>query len=143
MTPSQILAVKDSFALVEPIADQAGAMFYARLFELDPGLRPLFTGDIAEQSRKLMQMLKVAVGALDRVETIVPAVQALGVRHRRYGVEEAHYDTVATALLWTLERGLGDRFTTSVRDAWVAAYTLLAETMKTAARAEAAAGAAS
>ncbi len=134
MTPSQILAVKQSFAMVEPSADQAGAMFYARLFEIDPGLRPLFKGDIGEQSRKLMQVLATAVNALDRIETIVPTVQALGARHVAYGVEEAHYDTVAAALLWTLERGLGDRFAPSVRDAWVAAYTLLSETMKAAAR---------
>jgi hemoglobin-like flavoprotein len=137
MTPSQILAVQQSFALVEPIADDAGAMFYARLFELNPSLRPLFTGDIAAQSRKLMQMLKTAVSALDRVETIVPAVEALGARHLRYGVEEAHYATVAEALLWTLERGLGEHFAPEVRNAWIAAYTLLAETMKAAARAAA------
>jgi hemoglobin-like flavoprotein len=138
MTPSQILAVKESFAMVEPIADEAGAMFYARLFELNPGLRPLFKGDIAEQSRKLMQVLTAAVNALDRIETIVPAVEALGARHVGYGVEDAHYDTVAAALLWTLERGLGDHFAPSVRDAWIAAYTLLAQTMKAAAHGEAA-----
>ena len=86
MTPSQILAVKQSFAMVEPIADRAGAMFYARLFEIDPGLRPLFKGDIGEQSRKLMQVLATAVNALDRIETIVPTVQALGARHVAYGV---------------------------------------------------------
>jgi len=92
---------------VTPIADKAGLLFYERLITLDPSLKPLFKGDIPEQSRKLMQMITVAVNGLDKLETIVPAVQALGARHARYGVVDAHYDIVAAALLWTLERGLG------------------------------------
>ncbi|MHB8886742.1 MAG: globin family protein [Methylovirgula sp.] len=138
MTPTQIDAVKTSFASVRPIADQAGALFYERLFTLDPGLRPLFKGDIGEQSRKLMLMLATAVDGLDHLETIVPAVEALGVRHRAYGIKEADYDTVAQALLWTLEQGLGDAFTPATRDAWIAAYSLLATTMQQAARQSAA-----
>src|SRR5882757_3954680 len=129
MTPAQIDAVKTSFAAVTPIADKAGLLFYERLITLDPSLKPLFKGDIPEQSRKLMQMITVAVNGLDKLETIVPAVQALGARHARYGVVDAHYDIVAAALLWTLERGLGPAFTPDVSAAWVAAYTLLADTM--------------
>jgi hemoglobin-like flavoprotein len=109
MTPEQIQLVRTSFGAVAPIADQAGMMFYERLFTLDPSLRPLFKGDIAEQSRTLMKMIAVAVGGLDKLETIVPAVQTLGVRHAGYDVTGAHYDTVATALLWTLGQGLGER----------------------------------
>ena len=139
MTPNQIEAVKTSFALVRPISDQAGEMFYGRLFELDPSLRPLFKGDIAEQSKKLMQMLAVAVNSLDNLDAIVPAVQALGARHAQYGVKDRDYVTVAEALLWTLQKGLGDAFTPAVKASWVAAYTLLADTMKAAAhKAEAA-----
>ena len=135
MTPEQVALVKTSFAAVAPIAEQAGLMFYDRLFTIDPSLRPLFKGDIAEQSRTLMKMIAVAVGGLDKLDTIVPAVQALGVRHAGYGVIPAHYDTVATALLWTLRQGLGDGFTPEVEAAWVAAYTLLATTMQEAAAA--------
>ena len=134
MSPEQIQLVKTSFAAVAPIAEQAGLMFYDRLFPIDPALRPLFKGDIAEQSRLLMKMLAVAVGGLDRLDTIVPAVQELGVRHAGYGVTDAHYNTVATALVWTLGQGLGDGFTPEVEAAWVAAYTVLATTMQTAAR---------
>ena len=134
MTPSQIEDVKTSFALVKPIADQAGQMFYGRLFEIDPSVRPLFKGDIAEQSKKLMQMLAVAVNSLDNLDAIVPAVQALGARHAGYGVKDGDYDTVAQALLWTLQKGLGDGFTPVVETSWVAAYTVLADTMKAAAK---------
>lgn len=134
MTPAQIDDVKRSFALVAPIADQAGMLFYTRLFEIDPTLRALFKGDIETQSKKLMQMIAVAVNGRDQLDTIVPAVEALGVRHAGYGVTDTHYDTVASALLWTLEQGLGDAFTPYVREAWTEAYLLLAGTMKAAAR---------
>ena len=134
MTPDQTEAVKASFAKVVPIADQAGALFYEKLFALDPALRPLFKGDIKEQRQKLMQMIATAVNGLDDLDTIVPAVQALGARHAGYGVVDAHYDIVAEALLWTLEQGLGPDFTPEVREAWTATYVLLADTMKASAQ---------
>jgi hemoglobin-like flavoprotein len=133
MTPAQRLLVQKTFAQVVPIADTAASLFYGRLFEIDPALRPLFKGDLAEQGRKLMQMIGVAVNGLDRLDQIVPAVQQLGIRHAAYGVKEEHYSTVAVALLWTLEQGLGAGFTPEVKDAWTAAYTVLATTMQQAA----------
>lgn len=133
MTPEQKRLVQTSFAKVAPIADAAAAMFYARLFEIDPALKPLFTTDITEQGRKLMRMLGMAVNGLDRLDALVPVVQQLGIRHKQYGVTDEHYDTVAVALLWTLEQGLGPEFTPDVKDAWVAVYTVLASTMKQAA----------
>jgi hemoglobin-like flavoprotein len=139
MTPEQKRLVQTSFALVEPIADAAAALFYGRLFELEPGLRPLFKHDMKAQGTKLMHVLGVAVRGLDRPDELLPIVEQLGVRHRTYGVLDWHYQTVAEALLWTLERGLGDAFTPSVRDAWIAAYSLLAGTMRRSAAASQAA----
>ena len=133
MTPEQKKLVKESFAMVLPIADVAAGLFYSRLFELDPALRALFKGNMEEQGRKLMTMIRVAVANLDRIDTIVPAVQNLGERHVNYGVEDDHYETVGSALLWTLEKGLGDAFTAETRVAWAEVYALLAETMKDAA----------
>lgn len=130
MTPEQKQLVQATFAKVAPIADDAAAMFYARLFELDPSLRPMFKGDMREQGRKLMRMIGVAVNGLDRLDALVPAVQQLGTRHAGYGVRDEHYDTVATALVWTLERGLGPAFTEEVKEAWVTVYGILASTMK-------------
>ncbi len=132
VTAAQKQLVQDTFALVEPIAEQAAEMFYNRLFEIDPELRTLFPEDLSEQQKKLMSTLSVVVAGLNSPERIVPAVQVLGQRHKEYGVIDAHYDTVAQALLWTLEQGLGDKFTDDVRDAWVAVYTVLANTMQTA-----------
>lgn len=133
MTPEQKQLVQTSFQKVLPIADTAAALFYDRLFELDPDLRRLFRGDMKEQGRKLMQMIAFAVKSLNRLDELVPLVESLGARHTAYGVKDAHYETVGAALLWTLEKGLGDSFTKEVKDAWTAVYTLLAETMKSAA----------
>lgn len=133
MTPQQKHLVQATFAKVAPIADDAAALFYGRLFELDPSLRPMFTTDLKEQGRKLMRMIGMAVNGLDRLDELVPVVQQLGARHGSYGVRDEHYDTVATALLWTLERGLGPDFTPEAQDAWVTVYGILASTMKQAA----------
>ncbi len=133
MTPQEIALVQESWKSVEPIAETAADLFYGRLFELDPALKPLFTTDIKEQGKKLMQMIGVVVAGLSKLESIVPAVQSLGRRHGDYGVEPEHYDTVGAALLWTLEKGLQDAFTPAVKEAWTNAYTLLATTMKDAA----------
>ena len=134
LTNTQKVLVQESFAAVAPIADDAAVLFYRRLFELDPSLERMFKGDMTEQRRKLMQMLTAAVKGLDRLDQLVPVVEELGRRHAGYHVQDAHYDTVGAALLWTLEKGLGDAFTPDVKDAWVAVYGLLAGTMKNAAK---------
>jgi hemoglobin-like flavoprotein len=133
MNSEQIALVQTSFGHVLPIADTAAALFYERLFELDPSLRALFKGDLREQGHKLMTMIRFVVKGLNRLDTLVPAVQELGRRHTHYGVTDAHYDTVGAALLWTLGQGLGEAFTPQVAAAWATAYTLLANTMKAAA----------
>jgi len=134
LTLAQKTLVQDSFATIAPIADDAAVLFYQRLFELDPSLESMFRGNMAEQRKKLMQMLTAAVKGLDRLEQLVPVVENLGRRHAGYGVSDAHYDTVGSALLWTLEMGLGRAFTAEVKDAWATVYGLLATTMKEAAR---------
>ena len=135
MTPEEKALVQSTFAQLVPIADQAAALFYARLFEMDPGLRPLFRSDMREQGKKLMQMIGACVKGLDALDQLVPTVKDLGRRHAGYGVTDAHYETVGGALLWTLERGLGSAFTPAVKGAWTTVYTVLATTMKAGAQA--------
>lgn len=134
LTPKQIDLVETSFREVAKIKEQAADLFYKRLFELDPSLRPLFRGDMKEQGRKLMATLGVAVSSLRNLDKIIPTVQALGANHTTYGVKESDYQTVGAALLWTLEQGLGAAFTPAVKEAWTATYTLLADVMIEAAR---------
>lgn len=137
MTPQQIDLVQTTWAQVVPIQETAAKLFYGKLFELDPSLKPLFKGDIKEQGVKLMKMIGVAVNGLTRLGEIVPAVQDLGRRHVPYGVKSGHYDTVGAALLWTLETGLGAAFTPEVKEAWSKTYVTLATVMKDASTAPA------
>lgn len=129
MTPHQIALVQTSFAQVEPIAEQAAELFYARLFQLDPSLRALFKGDMAQQGRKLMQMIAAAVRGLNDLPRLVTALQGLGRRHADYRVKPADYDTVGQALIWTLAQGLKDAFTLETRVAWMCFYGVAASTM--------------
>jgi len=133
VTAEQKQLVQESFKQILPIKEQAASMFYERLFLIDPAVRGLFKGDIKRQGALLMAMLATAVNGLNRLNDIVPAVQDLGRRHAGYGVQKEHYTSVATALLWTLEQGLGKAWTPQVKDAWVACYTLLAGAMQEAA----------
>jgi hemoglobin-like flavoprotein len=134
MTPHQIELVQTSFAKVVPIAATAADLFYCRLFEIAPEVRAMFPDDLSEQKKKLMAMLGTAVAGLSRLDTLVPAVQALGRRHAGYGVRAEHFAPVGAALLWTLGKGLGEAFTSDVREAWTVAYTVLSQTMIDAAR---------
>jgi nitric oxide dioxygenase len=129
MTPQQIALVRASFAKVVPIKEEAAALFYDRLFAIDPSTRPLFRGDMKSQGVKLMAAIAAVVKALDRIDTMLDDLRGLARRHDRYGVREEHYASVGTALLWTLEQGLGFDFTPEVRDAWATAYGLLSSVM--------------
>ncbi|MEK8088045.1 globin family protein [Aquabacterium sp. A3] len=133
MTPEQVALIQTSWQKVVPIREKAAELFYGKLFELDPALKPLFKGDIKEQGRKLMMMLNTVVTNLEKLDSLVPAVQDLGKRHVAYGVKDAHYGTVGAALLWTLGAGLGDAFTADTEAAWTEAYTVLSTVMKDAA----------
>jgi hemoglobin-like flavoprotein len=133
MNEQQVSIVQSTWEQVVPISDVAAGLFYGRLFEAAPEVRPMFSGDMEEQGRKLMSMITVVVRSLDRLDRVVPAIQALGRRHADYGVRPAHYDLVGATLLWTLGQGLGDAFTEEAHEAWAAAYGVLAATMQEAA----------
>lgn len=125
MTPDQVKLVQQSFAEVTPIADQAAVMFYDRLFEVAPSVKAMFPPDLSEQRKKLMATLAVVVNGLSNLESVLPAASALAIRHVSYGAKPEHYPVVGSALLWTLEKGLGEGWTVEVADAWTAAYGTL------------------
>jgi len=129
MTPEQIELVQRTWRAVLPVGDTAAELFYGKLFSLEPNLRALFRNDLVEQGRNLTAMISVAVGMLSRPERITLAVRQLGRRHAGYGVEPRHYELVAVALLWTLEKCLGEAFTPEAKSAWSAVYAFLAGTM--------------
>jgi hemoglobin-like flavoprotein len=125
MTPDQVKLVQQSFAKVAPISETAALLFYGRLFEIAPSVKPMFPDDMTEQRKKLMMMLATVVNGLGNLESILPAASALATRHVSYGAKAEHYPVVGAALLWTLEKGLGDAWTPDVADAWTAAYGTL------------------
>ncbi len=133
MTPEQIDLIRSSWSKVVPIQETAAGLFYNKLFELDPAVKPLFKGDMGEQGRKLMMSLNMVVNGITNLDALLPAIQEMGKRHAGYGVQPRHYDTVGQAILWTLEQGLGTHFTPDTRAAWTTAYTTLANVMKEAA----------
>lgn len=133
MTERQKTLVRNSFAQVEPIADQAAAIFYRKLFSYDPSLQALFKGDMQQQGRKLMAALKLAVSSLDNLEKLVPVLQNMAVKHLEYGVQLDDYTPVGNALLNTLKTGLGDAWNDELREAWLATYRVVATVMREAA----------
>ena len=125
MTPDEVKLVQQSFSKVAPISDQAAILFYDRLFEVAPQVRSMFPDDMAEQRKKLMMMLAAVVGGLGDLPSILPAASALAKRHVAYGAKAEHYPVVGSALLWTLEKGLGEAWTPDVAAAWTTAYGTL------------------
>jgi hemoglobin-like flavoprotein len=123
--------VTESWKSLAPNGEAVGAIFYRRLFEIDPSLRPMFSGvALDDQIKKLVTMLDLIVHWLDLPERLVPVLKQLGERHSKYGVKEEHYGKVGTALLGTLEEGLGDKFTPELRGAWTEAFLLISSLMK-------------
>ncbi len=130
MNPSTPALVQTSFAQVQALGPQVATLFYARLFEIDPGPRRLFKSDLGDQGQRLLAMLGQAVALLSQPERLLPVLRQLGARHQGYGVEARHYATVGQALLDTLEAGLGPAFTPALRAAWMEVYGVVAQTMQ-------------
>jgi hemoglobin-like flavoprotein len=129
MTPNQVQLVQSALPTLVAMKEDVARLFYFRLFQLDPALRPLFKSDLGQQGQKLVAMLGTLISGLNRPEQVGPILRDLGRRHAGYGVQDRDYATVGTALLWTLERGLGAEFTVEMRDAWISAYFLVSRTM--------------
>jgi len=129
MNPSQVKLVRESFAKVAPISEQAAVIFYDRLFEVAPAVKAMFPADMTEQRKKLIGVLAAVVNGLTNLESILPAASALAKRHVSYGAKPEHYPVVGGALLWTLEKGLGEAWTPAVAAAWTAAYGTLSSFM--------------
>ncbi len=130
MNAEEINLVQSSFTELRPKTLVVAEHFYQRLFTLDPSLRPLFKGDMTHQGRMLMSMLNASVNGLSNLGALMPVVRQLGARHVAYGVRDEHYATVGSALLWALEKTLGDKFTPQLLHAWTTAYELLADVMQ-------------
>ncbi|NJK78519.1 MAG: hemin receptor [Chloroflexaceae bacterium] len=134
MTPEQIELVRQSFGTLLPVADDAGDVFFRRLFDIAPEVRPLFPDDMKMQAHKFMAAMLFIVRGLDAYDDIAPNLGDLARRHVAFGVNDTHYPVFREALMWMLEQGLADEWTPEVAEAWRLAYHRVARTMITAAR---------
>ncbi|MBM3786725.1 MAG: hemin receptor [Acidobacteria bacterium] len=130
MTPRHRKIVLESFEGVREIAGPLSQLFYGRLFELEPGLRPMFQGDIVRQGQKLMEMLTAVVDNIDALDSLQPVLRAMGERHVQYGVLPRHYDTVEHALIWALGHALPENFDDGHKEAWRAVIGHISQVMK-------------
>ncbi|HET7435690.1 MAG TPA: protein kinase [Thermoanaerobaculia bacterium] len=122
--------VQTSFELVYARKQEAATIFYGKLFEIAPDVRPLFSKtDMRAQGDMLMNMLGAAVRGLDRLDELKPALEDLGRRHIAYGVQIPHYAMVEACLLYTVETIAGPAFNLDVKLAWTAIYNFIAQTM--------------
>ena len=125
----QTYQLRQSFARLRGKEEIVSLVFYRRLFQLAPAVRPLFRGDIEEQGRKLMRTLEFALSRLDEPSVLTAELEALGARHVGYGVGPEHYPVVNRALIDALAESLGDEFTPEVRQAWSGLLELCAAVM--------------
>jgi hemoglobin-like flavoprotein len=130
MTASQKQYIRMSFPAIAEVLGPVSLLFYGRLFQLDPSLRPMFRSDIEVQGRKLMDMLTAVVKHLDDFETLEGTLRSLGQRHAAYGVREEHYETVQRAFLWALGQTLDAQFYPEVKAAWKTVLTEVGDVMK-------------
>jgi hemoglobin-like flavoprotein len=126
--------VRESFEEIRDLAGPLALLFYGRLFEMDPSIRPLFRGDMKAQGAKLMAMLEAVVGSLDDFDSICPQLEELGRKHVEYGVSLSHYDTLTSALLWALAQALQPAFYQTHRAAWREVIESINSAMKAGAR---------
>jgi hemoglobin-like flavoprotein len=130
MNSKQISLVRQTCAEVAPIADSAADLFYTKLFQIDPALRPVFAPQLDDRGRRLMQMVEAAAGALDQPSTLAPALAGLGSRQVASTAGDRRYETVGAALLLTFRQGLGPAFTPEARQAWIELFDCIDGMMK-------------
>jgi hemoglobin-like flavoprotein len=131
LTDHQQQLIRASFENLLPVQETATALFCGRLSALDPELGVLFKDQMKQQS--LMAVMGTVVDNSRCLRGLFPALRDLGRRQDGYGVVDRDYDTVAAALIWTLEQALGADFTAETRKAWMVCYRILSDEMKFAA----------
>ena len=130
MTAEQIALVKKSWKIfrdIDPVL--IGDVFYSKLFIEVPHVKHLFKTSRDIQSKKLIDMLNIIVGRLDRLQELTEDIEQLAIRHIHYGAKPEHYQAVGRALIWTLKQGLGVDWTRDVEEAWISCYKMLSDTM--------------
>jgi hemoglobin-like flavoprotein len=126
----QIELLETSFQAIAPRGEAFVTAFYERLFTNYPQTRAFFAStNMKEQRKKLLGALILVIQNLRKPEVLTSALQGLGQRHVKYGVQPEHYPIVGTILLETFAELLGDNWTPEYHDAWVQAYEAICSIM--------------
>ena len=129
MDERQILLIKKSWRHVLLNEDEAGTLFYDRLFQIAPEVKYLFKGSVKELTRKLVSMVTFIVSKLHNREDVMHEIRSLAKRNNHYQLSAEYYAFVGEALLWTLENGLAEKWTDELKDTWANVYFTLADSM--------------
>lgn len=133
---TMVRLVRESFAVVEPRAEEVAQFFYGMLFSIEPSAREMFPANMQVQRSRLLRALVHVVQMVDRPDDLVPFLQQLGRDHRKFGVVSTHYEAVGMALISSVKKFAGDAWTDEVERAWAEAYTIMARSMLDAAAAD-------
>ncbi len=121
--------IRESFRGVAADPVRAAEIFYRRLFEAAPQVRPLFVGDLARQGQMLISTLGVVVAQMQRWDVLAPMVEDLALRHVAYGVQADHYPVVGGALVAMLHDMARPALAAETEAAWAKAYAALSSSM--------------
>jgi hemoglobin-like flavoprotein len=121
--------VRQSWELMLPMAVHVADLFFDRLFELDPLLEDLFSENVEVQRQRFTAAVSTAVGAVDDIGVLLPALPELGRRQGALGFRPGTYVTMGKALLWTFEQILAEDFTPPVKEAWAGLYNQVSGAM--------------
>lgn len=130
MTTQQQQIVRSTFKTLESHEDLVANLLYQELFTLEPKSRVLFRGDLTEQKKKLMRMLRIAVENIGDQSQLQPMLYNLGKIHQSYGIEPHHFISFGEALLFALRTVLKEEFTKEVEESWKAVYHSFVLTMR-------------
>ena len=123
-------ALETSFDLIAPRGDELMDVFYARLFDTAPAVRPLFAGtDLRRQKAMLLSALVLVRKSLRNLDAILPTLHKLGARHVEYGARPEHYAVVATVLVAAMAEVAGAAWRRRYEHAWTTALGVVAGAM--------------
>jgi hemoglobin-like flavoprotein len=129
MTERQILLVKNSWSFVIVKSEEAGLLFYDRLFEIAPELQPVFKTHPKEQALRLTNMVTNMVSRIQHLDEIIDDIRALASRHSVYGVQTVYYRVFGAALIWTIQQMMDTRWNDELEEAWIDVYSLISNAM--------------
>ena len=126
--------LKQTLKEAGPAADREMAYFYSLLFTANPELRAMFPLAMDEQRKALSGALARCVWSMDNPQSLHEYLAGLGRDHRKYGVQEQHYQVFGETLATALRLLNGRAWTQETAAAWHTAVSHICSVMAAAAQ---------